>query len=287
MEVYFEDKRLGRWDSGRKIFFLVDRTKYLEEYLNNDLIELKLSTAVKIRNNDEFLVEDKKLEKEKVIVATGVTWRLKERDMVANTIQYIMEGVKIDEVHTMKFLFYQGLVGYAWIFPLSENSVKVGIGGINVSVDELENKLNSIIKKYKLEGKVVKREGAPIDMGGLKPEWGGGPPYAIGEAIGAVMPLTGEGIRPSIITAHALATALTKNNNYKKILSGLGIYKASKLQRKILERVLKQGAELPFKDKELSPKTIEAIYKLGMGELGLRDLLSLASKLPSLLRGII
>jgi flavin-dependent dehydrogenase len=181
-------------------------------------------------------------------------------------------------------------VGYAWIFPLNERSVKVGIGGLNIDVEKLEAMLQDILNKYSLKGKIVKREGAPIDMGGLKPEWGiagEGGPYVVGEAIGAVMPITGEGIRPSVITAHTLATSLDMNHDYVKMLSKLNIYKASRMQRKLLERVAKNGASLPFKERELSPKTIELIYKLGMGEIGFKELLSLASKIPWLLKDII
>jgi flavin-dependent dehydrogenase len=143
------------------------------------------------------------------------------------------------------------------------------------------------LEEYKLKGKIVKREGAPIDMGGLKPSWSPNPPYVVGEAIGAVMPLTGEGIRPSILTSYALATSIFRNENYTELLQKLNIYKASRLQAKILKRVAKEGAKIPFKDKELSPRTIEIIYKLGMGEIRLRELLYLAGKLPSLLKDIV
>jgi len=287
LEMYYNDRELGSWSANRVIFLLVDRTKYLESYINEDGIKLHLSKTVKVHDNNEFVVDGRKLDPSKVIIATGSVWRLQEREMLAHTLQYIIEDVHIEDPDAMKFFFYENLVGYAWLFPLGRDKVKVGIGSINKSINEMENLLNEIIIKHNLKGNIIKKEGAPIDMGGLKPEWGGGPPYAVGEAIGAVMPITGEGIRPSIITSHTLVEALVSSKDYKKLLQGLTIYKASRLQRKMLEKVLKHNEKLDLHTDHLSSKTIQLIYKLGMGEIGFKDLLTLATKLPWLLKGLI
>ncbi|ALU12787.1 hypothetical protein EYM_07560 [Ignicoccus islandicus DSM 13165] len=287
MEIYYEDNLIGMWETNRPIFYVIDRTIYLESLVKDLDIVVNKNSPVKISNN-VFISKKGRLDPNKVIVATGVSWRLRERDMVAQTLQYVLDDVKLDNPHHMKFLFYRDLVGYAWIFPLGEKKVEVGIGSLNKSLGYMEERLREIIKRNNFnEGKVEKREGAPIDMGGLKPDWGGNGPYVVGEAIGAVMPLTGEGIRPSIITSSLLAHSIERGSDYVKTLKNSDLFKATKLQRKILEKVYKNGVSIPLEGVQLEPRTVELIYRLGMGKMDLKTLFHIARKLPSLFMGLI
>ena len=287
MKLYFEDREIGSWESPSPIFYIIDRTKYLETIANDIDVKINRNSPVKI-NANSFKSVKGYLDPKKVIIATGVSWRFKERDMVAQTIQYVVSGVKIEAPHLMRFLFYRDIVGYAWIFPLNDNKVEIGIGSLNKDIEYMESKLHEIMKKHGLnEGYPERREGAPIDMGGLKPEWGGNGPFAVGEAIGAVMPLTGEGIRPSVLTASLLAHSIDRGRDYVKTLKNSDLYKATKLQRKILEKVFKEKIPIPLEKASLDSKTVELIYKLGMGKIDVKIILHLAKKIPSLFIGLI
>ncbi len=280
MKVTYEFNELGVWESGQTLFYMIDRRTYLREYLSD--FDYEMGKFVKL-SKEGAIIDSKRIGKEKVLIAVGALWRINERDMVANTVQYVISNVKVDDPQQLEFIFFKDLIGYAWIFPLSEKIVKVGIGGLNKNVDELEEMLKLVIKRKGFGiGKIVKRDGAPIDMGGLKVEWAS-EPYPVGEAIGAVMPLTGEGIRPSIMTAKALSEALSNGKyGYAELLTKLPIYKASKNQRKILKEIQKKG-EVPFPGK-LSDKSIMLLYKFGLGEAKLRDFLSIIPSSLSMIK---
>ncbi len=280
MKVSYEFEELGVWDPGKTLFYMVDRRAYLNEYLSE--FDYELGKFVKVSMNGAT-IDGEHIDKEKVIIAIGALWRMKERDMIANTIQYVIETHGVEDPHQLEFIFFKDLIGYAWIFPLGEKLVKVGIGGLNKSVRELEEMLMVVIEKRNLKGKVLKRDGAPIDMGGLKVDWALEPPYPVGEAIGAVMPLTGEGIRPSIMTAKALSEALSNGKyKYADLLKRLPIFKASKQQRKILREIWKRGT-VPNPG-ELSEKSISLLYKFGLGEAKLRDFLSVIPSSLSMIK---
>ncbi len=288
MDIYFENEEIGSWKANRPIFYIIDRTKYLESVVSSTDIKVHRKSTVKIRNNAFVTPQGKSLEKEKVIIATGVSWRFNERDMVAQTLQYVIEDVEMSDSETLKFLFFKDLVGYAWIFPKGDREVEVGIGSLNKDIERMESILLDVIKKFGFDkGTVKRREGAPIDMGGLKPEWGGNGPYVVGEAVGAVMPLTGEGIRPSIVTASLLAHSLDKGNDYVKALRNSSLYKATRLQRKLLEKVYKNRIKIPLEGVKLDPRSVEAIYNFGMGKLDVKTLFHLAKKLPSVFLNVL
>lgn len=100
---------------------------------------------------------------------------------------------------------YPGLTGYTWFFPLGPNVAHVGGG------DRLRRQkqfVEQFMAKY--GGKVVRTIGRPIR---LLPFGRTGPVYVrlngktvvgVGEAIGTVFPLLGEGIIPSFQSAEAL-----------------------------------------------------------------------------------
>jgi len=270
MSINFEFREVGRWDAKKPIFYMIDRSSYLEHYVTN--FEVKVKTAAKISGTSVMVGSDK-FPLKNTIIATGYSWKMSERDMLAQTYQYYIEGVKISEPENIQFFFFKDLIGYAWFFPYGDKEGKVGIGGLNKSVAEMKPMLDKVVEWLGLKGgRITRVDGAPIDMGGLKVEWSTEPTYAVGEAIGAVMPLTGEGIRPSIMTAKALSHAITNGKDYKSALKDLSIYKASKQQAKILRKMKKEG-RVPH-IKELSPKVVELIYRFGLGEAKLRDFLT-------------
>ncbi|ABU81887.1 NAD(P)/FAD-dependent oxidoreductase [Ignicoccus hospitalis] len=278
LTLYFNMKHVGTWDAKETIFYLIDRTKFLEHYSTSFDVALKTSAKV---THLYATINNEKVDISKVIIATGYSWRFRERDMLAQTLQYYVKDIKIDDPSEMKFYFFKDLIGYAWFFPYGEREAKVGIGGLDVTVNQLKVRLDMLLKELNIDTSSITRiDGAPIDMGGIKLEWAKEPTYVVGEALGAVMPLTGEGIRPSILTAKVLAHAIAREKDYREVLGSMKLYKATQLQAKILKKVRKEGKVPTLK--ELSPKNVEAIYKFGMGEAGIREFLSILPKAFSL-----
>jgi len=282
MTITYEFHEAGRWDAKEPIFYMVDRSKYLEHYSTS--FDVKLRTAAKI--SEKFVdIGNERYDISKAIIATGFSWRINERDMLAQTVQYYVDGIKIEEPENISFFFFRDLIGYAWFFPYGDKEAKVGIGGLDKSVDELRALLDKVLERLGIDkGKVRKVDGAPIDMGGLKIEWATEPTYVVGEAIGAVMPLTGEGIRPSVLTAKALVHSITNGKDYRDALKELKIYKASNQQVKILRKVRKEGRVPELRG--LSPKVVELIYKFGLGEAKLRDFLTLIPSSLSIIKSL-
>ncbi len=287
MTIVFDFEVSGRWDAKVPLFYMIDRSEYLESYATG--FDVRLKTPAKITPK-EVVIDGDRFSISKAIIATGYSWRMNERDFLAQTVQYYIEGVKVEDPQNITFYFFNDLIGYAWVFPYGDKEVKVGIGGLDVTVDELKARLEKLIEKIGLkDGRIARVDGAPIDMGGLKIEWAEEPTYVVGEAIGAVMPLTGEGIRPSVMTAKALSHVLlngseNKKKEYKEVLKELSIYKASKQQAKIL-RKLRKSKHIP-EIKSLSPKLIELIYHFGLGEAKLRDFLSVLPSSFSLIKSL-
>jgi len=90
---------------------------------------------------------------------------------------------------------YPALTGYFWFFPLGEGRGHVGAGDFRGSY---RGEIEAMIKKY--DWKVVRRIGRPVRI--LPPAYcqpfTNGKVVGVGESIGTVYPLLGEGIIPSM-----------------------------------------------------------------------------------------
>jgi hypothetical protein len=90
---------------------------------------------------------------------------------------------------------FKGISGYFWYFPLEENNAYVGAGDFFRKHNEFVNEFNSYNG-----GKIVKKIGRPIRI--TPPKYC--EPFfqrnvvGVGESIGTVFPLLGEGIIPSL-----------------------------------------------------------------------------------------
>ncbi|MCY0873472.1 MAG: NAD(P)/FAD-dependent oxidoreductase [Acidianus infernus] len=118
--------------------------------------------------------------------------------------------------------FNTKFTGFFWIFPNEEGVLNVGAGFIENknSKDVLLNYIKNKFKDYK----ILDLRGAPISIGGVKSK-----SLKIGEARGLVFPMSGEGIRPSAISAEIAYEAITKGKNFDEYLS----YKLTKIERRI------------------------------------------------------
>lgn len=170
--------------------------------------------------------------REPVLLAGG--WPYYDGEKIAAVqVEARARGLEWDmlEVH-----FDTRLVGYYWIFPRSDTHVDVGVGGyadFNTLKSLLHKFLDSDPRLSSPRGSV---RGALIAVGGLRLRaWKGH--VLAGEAAGFVLPLTGEGIRPSMISGKAAGEALVQGRDPVKAQESLPIARAVTVQRRILEKV--------------------------------------------------
>ncbi len=220
-------------------------------------------------------------DKGRVIIAGGFPWYKGE---TINAIQlHLKTSYSWGEL--FEFYFDSGIIGYYWIFPLGKHVVKVGVGGFK-DVSTLKSLLDRFIKRderLRESQPISKLEGAKLAVGGIRVEESY--PLVIGEAAGSVYPLTGEGIRPSMIMGYSAAKALSNGEDPIKAIQRTDVYWKVNLQRKILEKV-KQLAPKSRADflKNLNP---EVLIRVGLGDFTKTSLLRLILKSPKILAAIL
>jgi flavin-dependent dehydrogenase len=145
-----------------------------------------------------------------------------ERDFCIGTYEYKIEyeeKVPFDDFYIKPF---PGMSGYFWYFPLGKKIAHIGAGDYHkqhvVETDKFFNKYG---------GKITKTVGRPIRLAtpDLCRPFYHGKVVGVGESIGTVYPLLGEGIIPSMICADIFVKNLGNNDNYEKeVLEYFKIY---------------------------------------------------------------
>lgn len=103
------------------------------------------------------------------------------------------------------------LTGFYWIFPSREGVINIGAGFLEQR-NSRDLLLQYLKEKYP-EHEILDLRGAPISIGNVKQKTG-----RIGEARGLVFPLSGEGIRPSAISAELAFKAISKGKPFDETL---------------------------------------------------------------------
>ena len=214
----------------------------------------------------------------KTIIAGGHPYYPGEK---ISAVQVLVRG---DWPDRLDIFFDTRLVGYYWIFPSTPGLVEVGVGGF-ASTEELKGLLDKFLRSHPAtedlrRGDIVRFEGARIAVGGV---WRGGLerwPLHIGEAAGFVYPLTGEGIRPSMLSAVRLAEALAEGRSPVSIL-GEEPARGVNLQRRILDSVKRMSPE--ERASLLLSIPSELHVKVALGRASWRDLAGALVRRPRLL----
>ena len=164
-----------------------------------------------------------------VLDCTGLHRTLLPRskdDFLIPAYEYLVEGVKgIDEFYVIG---YKGAKGYFWYFPLDDGRGYMGAG-------DVEKKYFGVKEFFAdhPEAKVVKKIGRPIRLAPPKKmePFVEGNIVGVGESIGCVFPMLGEGIIPSLICCdiflHVLDGSEKKfdaKSYRKKVLDRFGYY---------------------------------------------------------------
>ncbi|MGC9009688.1 MAG: FAD-dependent oxidoreductase [Sulfolobales archaeon] len=278
--VYIDGELLFENKSRRVLGYIINKRDFLRSL--SEGVELKLNTTARYLGEGKVLIRNREVVKYDIVVNAGGFYSQKISIEKIPAIQYYIEG-KFSEPEIPELYFNSRLVGYAWFFPENSRRARLGIGGY-ASVNDLENMLREVIilREELRRASIIKREGALVTVGGVVEELAKEKdPYHIGEALGAVMPATGEGIRPSIYTALALYRSIRYGTDYLDELRKIYLYKAIELQRKILELEIITN---PSDRKRFLMKTPEELLiKISLGYVSKTDLLKLSIR-PETLR---
>jgi flavin-dependent dehydrogenase len=147
-----------------------------------------------------------------VIDCTGVHRSLlprSEYDFIIPAYEYLVDNV--DSEGEFYVIGYKGARGYFWYFPLGKGMAYVGAGDIDrkyVGISEFFQQNPS--------AKIIKKIGRPIRLSPPKRMQ----PFCddkfigVGESIGCVFPMLGEGIIPSLICCDIFLNVLSKSEKF-------------------------------------------------------------------------
>jgi flavin-dependent dehydrogenase len=159
-----------------------------------------------------------------VVDATGLHRALLPKvkeDLVIPSLEY---QVKSKELPYDDFVIrpYPGLTGYWWYFPLGDGMAHVGAGDLK---GRYRFELDEFVKKYHCE--VVRRIGRPVRVTPPKlcEPFFDGKVVGVGESIGTVYPMLGEGIIPSMQCVNLFVENFGDREEYRKaVLEKFAIY---------------------------------------------------------------
>jgi flavin-dependent dehydrogenase len=146
-----------------------------------------------------------------VIDCTGLHRTLLPRsteDFIIPAFEYLVENVHgIEEFYVMG---YKNARGYFWYFPLKDGKGYVGAGDI----DKKYHGVKEFFIQHP-EAKVIKKIGRPIRLSPPKrmEPFGHGNVIGVGESIGCVFPMLGEGIIPSLLCCDILLEIFDKSGS--------------------------------------------------------------------------
>ncbi|ACB39566.1 NAD(P)/FAD-dependent oxidoreductase [Pyrobaculum neutrophilum] len=154
-----------------------------------------------------------------------------------------VKGPRLED-ETAYFIFPPDAVGFYWAFP---HGGVYNVGGGFLGVDNPLPRLYAFVERWLGGGQILDVRGAPFTAF-PKVVLHDGRGYRVGEAAGLVYPLTGEGIRPGVLSAIALAEALSTKrplDSYRRAVKK--IVEQIEFQKRLLklaERLLNRGEAL-------------------------------------------
>lgn len=159
-----------------------------------------------------------------VIDATGLIRPLLPKikdDLLIPCVQYRVKYKELpfDDFYVKTF---PTLSGYFWYFPLGDGTCHIGAGDYNHKHNE---EIDSFLKRY--PGEIVKKNGRPVRITppSLCQPFYDGKIVGVGESIGTVYPMLGEGIIPSLQCAELLVENLQDLPRYREeVLKHFKVY---------------------------------------------------------------
>ncbi len=211
---------------------------------------------------------------ERVIDATGTARAYLPpvgNDLTVPCVQYRVSGADLDP--SAVYITY-GNIGYSWSFPLSETDFHVGGGSIAVDPREMLHRSGMLNHGGKVlcgcKGRVrisTPQRSAPFVS--VNPDLGC-EVWGVGEAIGVVAPIAGEGVVHGMKSARILQSCWEDPDVYSATIRAE--YSWMPTERKILEKLMAGGSP--------SLSDWRALMKMGkrMGaEISLKETISMLS----------
>jgi flavin-dependent dehydrogenase len=129
-------------------------------------------------------------------------------DFIIPAYEYLVEN--INGINEFYVIGYKGARGYFWYFPLDNGKGYVGAGDI----DKKYYGIKEFFMQH-LEARVIKKIGRPIRLAPPKrmEPFNSGNVIGVGESIGCVFPMLGEGIIPSLLCCNIFLEVFDKNGN--------------------------------------------------------------------------
>ncbi len=190
---------------------LVGLVTYNKHKWEHDLMQgVKINYGVKV-TKESFPFGDY----DYVLDCTGLHRTLlprSENDFIIPAYEYLLENVRgMDEFYVIG---YKGAKGYFWYFPLDNGRGYMGAG----DVEKRYQGISEFFQNHP-EAKVVKKIGRPIRLAPpkkMEPFYDGNI-IGVGESIGCVFPMLGEGIIPTLICCDIFLEALDQSKfDFKK-----------------------------------------------------------------------
>ena len=157
-----------------------------------------------------------------------------EDDLLASCVQHRIKGPD-----NCDSAIYVGNLGYAWRFPLSDSEYHIGAGSVAVAPGRLLEKLGWLTDYCQVCAcaSKIRLSGADSGRPFFSPAKGRPPSvWGVGEAIGCVSPLMGEGILPGLTSASVLLTNWEEPASYQKSI--LKEFSWMKDERQVLEKLV-------------------------------------------------
>ena len=262
--------------------YIVDKPHLLESLLAYSKL---VKRAVRIRHDCHGGIHVEGVDRDRrVVVAIGHPLHSSCRDADRiYAVQYVDQKLKVDDPEIIEVHYDGSLVGYYWVFPRGDRGVDVGVGGYEPPGQLLARLKKFLRERFNVKPSQQNIRGAPINVAGVDTRLLDGQPPVIGEAAGFVYPLSGEGIRPSIMSAKALYTSIAAGGKPSRYARDT--IRWIRIQRLLLNRAVKTSRET--RERLLETLPLDLFIGLGLGELTGRDLLRLARHLPASLARIV
>ena len=261
--IYLNDKLIHDIRSRQTLGYIINKPLFLRNLAEK--VDVKLNSKV-VKKDGIYLVNGEKINADKIVIANGHYELPKDHTIPA--IQYLTDYKTDPEV--VEFYFYSDLLGYAWVFP-DENGSKIGIGGW-ADISFLKERLNRLVK-----GKIHMFHGARVSDFGIEENRLNEGIY-VGEALGTVYPLTGEGIRPSILSSKIYADSLLEGKDFSKEFKSSKLYFTIQAQAKIIHSVKKGIMSLGGLSRILTKSDPNLVFKIAIGDFSLQDLIKLIGR---------
>jgi flavin-dependent dehydrogenase len=210
---------------------------------------------------------------DRVIDATGLSRAFLppiEKDLLLPCIQY-----RVRSETRLENQIRLGGVGYAWCFPLSNGTYHIGCGSLLKSPAEVLESLGWLnekgIKKLCDCGARIRLTGP----GQARPFVGNGPPegvWGVGEGIGCVAPIAGDGIVTGMSTVKMLLKHWEDPDGYEKAV--LQEFSWMEEERRVVDK-LREGSVLGVDDAQVIKDNTR---RMGI-RIGLMDAASLLKKM--------